>query len=576
MHTRLYLNANAQDVLWPRFKAAWLLSEHDGFVALDKPVGIASLGSDPQRRDGFLERAEDYLRERHGKGTKLYPVQRLDAETSGVMIAATHQTRAAELSKAFEKRAVRKTYIAGIHTATPHDFDDARLEHVVHFTRGRSQIDPKRGKPARCHSRLLQTHANRALLQLELETGRTHQLRVQLAHEGAPIAGDGLYGGQIAPRLMLHASALALDTAKIAVQSTRPREMDAWLHHDADGELPEDLMPAVEAAFRRRFDLADGREATAFRCIHGAGDGLPGLYLDIYGTWGLLHLRSDACAKREPEILQTLAELPFQGLYIKRRPKQANRMGEDEVEERAPRDPIFGDAAPENFEVWEHDLPFQVSLAAGMSTGIFLDQRANRDWIRQRARNKRVLNLFSYTCGFGAAALAGGAKLVINVDASKNALQWAEANLQPYSKERWKNFADDVFVYLRRASRRGDQFDIIVVDPPTYATTKTSRFRSGKDWQGLVKASAALLAPGGVMLCCSNDERMSLGQFRKHLQLGLEGLKTPKPFRLRDRLPARDVRNSLSTEEPLRCVEVAFGSEPRGRRYGTKKPRKRH
>lgn len=558
MSTRLYLSKSEQQALWPTFEPHWLVAEHDGFVVLDKPVGIATISSDPRISHGFIERAQDYLSQRAEGPTKLYPVQRLDAETSGIMLAATHPKRAKDLSLAFENRNANKVYVAGVHTTSPQDFAKRQLEHHLHFSRGRSRVDDRRGKLARSSTEVISTHGDRCLLRLQPETGRTHQLRVQLAHEGAPIAGDGIYGTRVAPRMMLHAAALTLPSLGLSFESKLPASVESWLSDIH--ELPVDLMPSVEAAFRRRAHLADGSRATAFRCIHGAGDGLPGLYFDIYGRWGLLHVRSEACAARESEIVALLARYPFDGLYVKRRPKQANEMQSDEIASRAPKLPVVGEPAPERFEVWEDTVRFTVRMGAGMSTGIFVDQRKNRCWVREHARDKRVLNLFAYTCGFGAAALEGGASLVINVDASKNALKWGEANLVRYDTERWRNFSDDVFVYLRRAVRRGERFDIIVLDPPTYSTTKTTRFRSGKDWQGLIKITAPLLTRNGVLLCCSNDERMSMRQFRRHLQAGLEQASRDATFELRDRPPARDVRFHLSTDTPLRCVEARRSS----------------
>ncbi len=568
---RPFVAGPARESIWPDFDPNWIHEEGEGFVVFAKPTGIATIAAAREDEDGLIERAQLYLR-RHRIGvTTLHPVQRLDAETSGVLIAATNTASARRLTDAFASRKVEKTYVAAVQTSSSERLDGRWLEHNLQFSGGRSTVVPSGGKPARSHVRVLNRRADRTLLSLQLETGRTHQLRVQLAHEGAPIVGDGLYGGAPASRMMLHAHQLTIAEMGLSFCVEVPDGFASWLEGTNDSELPENLGPAIDAALRRRWHLRNGETATAFRCIHGAGDGLPGLYFDIYAEWGLVHIRSETCADREAEIVATLSELPLRGLYIKRRPRQANEMSPEEIAARAPEAPIVGEAAPNRFDVWEHDVRYRASLCAGMSTGLFVDQRRNRAWLRRAASGKRVLNLFSYTCGFAAAALRGGAREVINIDAAKSVLQWGEENLESYERSRWKNYPDDVFEYLRRAQRRDETFDIIVVDPPTYSTTKSSRFRSGKDWQQLVALAALLLTPRGLMLCCSNDERMSQEAFRKHVRAGLARHPATQRANVRDRRPAKDVRGHLGAGPQLKTVEVSFSSASKPRTKGQKR-----
>ena len=558
-----YLNDEARMAIWPTFDVRWIHEEKDGFVVFSKPVGLATVATRPELGDGLLERAQRYFENRDGHARKLFPVHRLDAETSGLLIAATNPTRARELSAAFSTGSIDKKYVAVVRENDPTRLDGRILEHRLVYRDGKSLVVPTGGKLARSTVDVVKTKQDKALLSLRLETGRTHQLRVQLAHEGAPIAGDVIYSNVMAPRLMLHASLLRID--KLGTFASKlPSDLSAWFDGETNASLPPKFGTTIEAALRRRWHLRDGSKTTAFRCIHGHGDGLPGLDFDLYGEWGLIHIRSEECARRESEILTELSKLPLRGLYIIRRPRQASRMSSGEIADRAPSEPIGGEAAPKRFAAWEGDVCYRVSLGAGMSTGLFLDQRRNRNWIRNVAAGKRVLNLFSYTCGFSAAALQGNAREVISIDASKSALKWGEENLNGYDRSRWRNYSDDVFVYLRRAERRGEQFDIIVVDPPTYATTKSSRFRSGKDWCKLVALVAPLLRSGGILLCCSNDERMTQRAFRKHVRTGLASISNQITMKLRDRSTYRDVCGQSGAEAQLKTIEVAFLSAGSG------------
>jgi 23S rRNA (cytosine1962-C5)-methyltransferase len=130
-----------------------------------------------------------------------------------------------------------------------------------------------------------------------------------------------------------------------------------------------------------------------------------------------------------------------------------------------------------------------------------------------------VLNLFAYTCGFTVAAAAGGARSTVSVDASKGALAWGRANLEEngLASPAHSFIDDDVFEWLKLAGKRGERFDLVVLDPPSYATTKTSRFSASDDYADLVARVLALIAPGGRLLACTNHRATSVRQFRKRM-----------------------------------------------------------
>ena len=290
------------------------------------------------------------------------------------------------------------------------------------------------------------TRGERALLDLVLATGRTHQARVQLANAGAPIAGDVLYRGSAAPRLMLHAVALELahprTNDRLVVRDDLARvEMDAWLERGDLGYGVYDdraaLDRALALAVERRWALGRSadrdppeRKTTAFRLVNEEGDALPGLAVDVYGDHLVAQIYvSDEweVAGRRERMLDALDALGFDGVYLKLRPRQANVLVDTRRDDLAPRAPVRGSAAPDELVVHEEGAPFAVRLGDGLSTGIFLDQRLNRRAVRQSVRGAAVANLFSYTCAFSVVAALGGAKRTVSVDASLAALERGRA-----------------------------------------------------------------------------------------------------------------------------------------------------
>src|SRR6185436_6201057 len=238
---------------------------------------------------------------------------------------------------------------------------------------------------------------------------------------------------------------------------------------------------------------------TAFRLVNEGGDGLRGMAVDVYGRHAVVHFYGapfddDASRRR---ALEEVLRLGFDGVYMKVRPKQANLLVDTRRDDLAPARAVLGEDAPDPLVVTELGVPFAVRLGDGLSTGIFLDQRKNRELVRSLAPGARVLNLFAYTCGFTVAAALGGAARTVSVDASLAALERGRANLALSAVPeagRHAFVADDAFRWIRRAKER---FDLIVLDPPSYASTKSSRFSTGDDYGALASTVLALLAPGG-------------------------------------------------------------------------------
>lgn len=525
--------------VWPDFRDAWILHEDTDLIAVDKPAGVASQAADPERPDDVVLRLKRFLGSRGGD-PYLGVHQRLDRDTSGVLVYARRREANAALAAQFEGRTVEKTYVACV-AGWPPGRERATLRDALSPDgSGGMRVVPPRSRgavEAVTHVRTIARKGQRAMLELSLETGRTHQARVQLAHAGAAIAGDTVYRGPRAGRLMLHAKALALrhpsTGQRLRVESPLPADFEAWMARGDVGEALYDdeasMRRALHGAVERRWGLGRGdqgpRATTAFRLLNEEGDAMPRLAVDVYGDWLVVHLHAGdgpwSDVARRDRVIDMLAGLGFDGVYLKVRAKQANVLVDTRREEIAPRLPVRGSAAPEEFAILEEGAPYLVRLGDGLSTGLFLDQRENRRRVRGMSGGQSVANLFAYTCAFSVAAALGGARRTVSVDASVSALERGRANFVNAGValgDAHVFVAIDAFAWLERTRKRGERFDVVVLDPPSYSTQKRGgRFVADKDYVGLAAAALGILAPGGRLLACTNHRGVSRARFRKIL-----------------------------------------------------------
>jgi 23S rRNA (cytosine1962-C5)-methyltransferase len=427
-------------------------------------------------------------------------------------------------------------------------------------------------KLARTRVLSVEPHGERSLLTLAIETGRTHQIRVQLADAGCPVAGDSLYEGAPAPRLLLHAKRIALThpatSAPLVVESPVPYEVTAWLvGSDANVFADERwLARCLTLAAARRVSLLRpylAGETRVFRLLHGEADGLPDVYIDVYDRWLVVRVDGDGRADDERALFDVLRRYAFAGAYLKRHPRQANQIVDPKDDDFAPREPIFGEPAPDAFCVQERGIAYEVQLGEGLRTGLFLDQRDNRRLIRELARDKRVLNLFGYTGSFSVAALVGGARDATTVDTSRAALAWAERNVMNVGAgARHRSVADDAFVALRAFRAQGERFDLVVLDPPSYSTSKHGRFRVVKDYASLCAATLRVMAPGGVLLACLNHHGLTRAHLRRFIQAA--GREAGVAFEsVRDLPSQRDFPVAGHGDPAMKSVLVRLSTRPR-------------
>jgi 23S rRNA (cytosine1962-C5)-methyltransferase len=286
----------------------------------------------------------------------------------------------------------------------------------------------------------------------------------------------------------------------------------------------------LDAAWSRRAPLHTDPATNAYRLLNGAADGFHGFTVDRYAHVLVANLYGDQHAGTAEPVLRALAARAGAATaYAKQRPRQARVLDEAARQAHAPPEPLFGPVV-EEVEVVENGLRVLVRPSEGLSTGLFLDMRETRAWLRAQAAGRTVLNCFAYTCAFGVAALLGGAARVVNLDVSRRYLDWGKRNYQ-------RNGLDpagtdfifgDVFDWLQRFARQGQTFDLVLLDPPSFATTRRTRFAVEQDYHRLAALAAPVVAPGGRLVACANAHALSERAFLAQLRRGLAGL----PFRI--------------------------------------------
>jgi len=534
---------------------------HDAdLVVVDKPRGIAVHGGDEALADDVVHRLGAWL-EARGEPTHLGVHQRLDKEASGVLVFTRRREVAPLVARDVESHAALRTYLALV--SDPGLGESGRLEHrLEHEKGGRTRAVSRGGQLAVSRYRVLARRSGRALVELSPETGRTHQLRAQLAEVGAPIVGDRLYGGARAPRLFLHARRLELPSLGRVFEAEEPASFRRWLETGA-AELgePSTVARALADACVLRYALF--ARASAFRLCNGDGDGLPDVVVDRYGDFAVLAVSSDVARERARELARELTSLGAEGVYLKIRERADTRRVD--LAKNAPKDPIAGSPAPDPLVVHEGELRFSVRLGEGLSTGLFVDQRDNRALLARQARGARVLNLFAYTGSFSVAAAAGGAREVTSVDLSAPALERAARAFEENGLVALphRRLTEDCVAWLARAKRKGERFDWVVLDPPSFGTRgKRATFDFEHDYVKVAADALALLAPGGRMLAVTNHKKTSRERFRKllHEAARQAGVRVAQ---LKDLASPLDCPDGALGPTPMKSALVTLAGESR-------------
>ena len=286
-----------------------------------------------------------------------------------------------------------------------------------------------------------------------------------------------------------------------------------------DGKLVRDRVAAA-ISLRKRFVAMD--KLGCVRLVNGESDGLPGIVVERYGDYLVAQLYSSAVANLRDDLYDALVEqLSPKAIYEQRRYRSLG----GEAPRQAAAELVRGAAAPVELEIKEDDLTFVVDVTAPLSTGLFADLREGRRAVRHWASGRRVLNLFSYTGAISVYAQAGGAAEVCAIDVAAKAHARARRNFAAcgFDPEKPEHIVGDVFKVLARFVERGRKFDMVVVDPPAFASAAA---RGGKPWSAmrdyseLITASLDVLAPGGLLVAASSTHKMTLEEFERSLADG--------------------------------------------------------
>ena len=256
----------------------------------------------------------------------------------------------------------------------------------------------------------------------------------------------------------------------------------------------------LASAFELRKTVFHGNLPDAFRLVCAESDGLPGLIADVYGECAVCQI-TGAGMERHRELIGGLLLDYAKGVYER---SDVDSRTKDGLPSRTGH--LAGEPLPDVLEFAENSIRYRADYLAGHKTGFYLDQRDNRRLVSECAAGaESVLNCFSYTGGFGLAALKGGAKHVLNVDSSEPALACARelAALNGFSPDAFETKEADVFQFLRSCRDARKSFDVIVLDPPKFAETMSQRERAARAYKDINLLAVKLLNPGGQLFTFS-------------------------------------------------------------------------
>jgi 23S rRNA (cytosine1962-C5)-methyltransferase len=271
----------------------------------------------------------------------------------------------------------------------------------------------------------------------------------------------------------------------------------------------------IDAAFWRR-RIAEAVKArgelpsdAARRLVNAEGDGLPGLVVDRYAGWLAIQLSTAGTERARGDIVAALVDACHpEGVF------ERSDMPERALEGLERRKGVLaGEAPPDLIEIGEPPARLLVDVQSGQKTGLFLDQRLNREAVGHYARGRRVLNCFAYSGGFSVHAGLGGAGEITTIDISEEACRLAERNMALNGLLTGNVITANCFDWLRSASDAGERFGLIVLDPPAFARGKSTLHNAVRGYNELNLRAIKMLEPGGILVSCSCSRPVTRERF---------------------------------------------------------------
>ena len=286
-----------------------------------------------------------------------------------------------------------------------------------------------------------------------------------------------------------------------------------------------------ENFFRERLEKAvalrnplSSQQTTAYRLVNGENDGFPGLVVDRYADTLVMKAYTSAWFPYLKMLVGLLRESVAPIRVLLQMSRHVQRVTEGGYQHNQV---LFGEpvAGPVLFK--ENGLQFEADVLEGQKTGFFLDQRENRQQVREWSQGRSVLNVFSYTGAFSVYALAGGAKSVLEIDINRPAQAAARKNValnfgsEDGSRDRFRQIQGDAFEKLAELNRAGEQFDLVILDPPAFARSKQNKANALQAYLRLAKAGAQCTRDGGILLAASCSSQVRADEFYRAVDLGI-------------------------------------------------------
>ncbi|HSJ23728.1 MAG TPA: class I SAM-dependent rRNA methyltransferase [Longimicrobiales bacterium] len=348
------------------------------------------------------------------------------------------------------------------------------------------------------------------------------------------------------------------------------------LHHGSPETIDRDWFVArIRDAYGRRQPL-ERQDTTGFRWVHGENDGLPGLIADRYGSSIVVKLYSLAWAPHLGAVLAGISAVMDPERVVLRLSRAVQRDAAAAPEAAVHGGEVLRDGAallggvpaqPVLFK--ENGITFEADLLRGQKTGFFLDQRDNRARVEKYAAGASVLNVFAYTGGFSVYAARGGAHSVTSLDASAPALVAAERNFQhnrshpAVAAARHRALVGDAFELLPELHARGEQFDIVILDPPSFAKARAEVNRALASYARIVRMGLDLVAHRGLLVAASCSSRISADRFRHVVEETARGAR--RPLRVEQQTGhALDHPIAFAEGAYLKCIFARVGGHPPG------------
>ncbi|MBG9983996.1 class I SAM-dependent rRNA methyltransferase [Aerococcaceae bacterium DSM 111022] len=316
------------------------------------------------------------------------------------------------------------------------------------------------------------------------------------------------------------------------------------------------IQNVIEVAIQKRMELFEDEETNSFRLFNGEGDGIGGLTIDWYNGFIQINWYSFALFNERDTIVETLKKVIPQlaGIYETKR----YQVPEDDWKIKH----TEGAAAPQPLVIKENNVYYAVYLGEDWMTGIFLDQRHVREFIKTQAADLSVLNLFSYTGAFSVAAAVGGAAKTVSVDVANRSLDWTKENFElnniSTDPEDHEIRVMDVFDYVAYAKRHELQFDMLVCDPPSFARTKKYQFSAEKNYKDLAVDLFDITAPGGMTILSTNHSGYDLNDFRDDMISASKEISDEIYLIQQFELPSEDFKTTIDTESNYLKVLVFY------------------